>query len=138
MQVDSLEQQSARWPVEGEQQSSPRFVELAIRARFDALLTKLVMGRWATQDEADLRACMQALRDHNIGAAQGNIFSAISDDGLTFTREERMVIPHGSAFEAVALPDGRVAIISVCYDADTLIAVVALPVGWTWPIQMTV
>ena len=79
------------------------------------------MGRWTASDEADFRACTAALRDRGIGPWPSNIFSAVSDDGLTFAREEKLVLPSGSAFEAVALPNGGTAILSVCFDPDALI-----------------
>ena len=113
---------AARWPVEQGAEPAPRFLEMAIRARFHELLTDLTMGQWTAQEADDLHACLQVMHDFDIGATRGNIFSAISDDGLTYTREEKLILPLASAFEAVALPDGRTGILSVCYDADTLIA----------------
>ena len=122
MQETTLGEAVAKWPVEQAAEPAPRFQELAIRACFQELLTDLTMGQWKAQEAEDLHACLQAMRDFDIGAARGNIFSATSDDGLNFTRENKLIVSHGSAFQALGLPDGRIGILSVCYDADTLIA----------------
>src|SRR5262245_1633344 len=88
------------WPVAGLDETDPRFLERALRARFWDGLTGLAVGRWTAQDAADLRACCAELAARRIGPWASVVRSAISDDGLRFEREEGVVLPGASAFNA--------------------------------------
>ena len=99
-------------------------LERVLRQQLYSLLARLWSGNFSQQDEADLRACYDAMANtlkHR--AYHMSVYSAISaDGGKSWNAEGVECLPDVSVPHYVGLPDGKVKAVALDYDVDNIIA----------------
>lgn len=93
-----------------------------LREKRTELLNKLWLGNWSAEDELTLRKTQDELKKRGSGAYDDKVYSAISEDGLKFTKENKVCVYAISAHEAVIAADGTVKIISCGQDINSIIS----------------